>query len=240
MMVSMGNLDKAYSAPYPYALGITQTVNGIIYQFLKYNDGAGNIPGIQGMVACGDVTTKHTATCDYGTTNSDQAFRGIVRANVVLNGEACWFVIGGEPDIPVWTDTGVAADDYLVPDIIDASADGNIDTMLDGEEEQVFGVAMAADDALTTATMLELGTVTTNFTNDSGVTVTGGTSTATGTLKKLYRDSNAVARGILLTTVTGTFQTAEALTTAGGGSIAAGVDVVYSRLGAGKYRIWRR
>lgn len=50
-----------------------------------------------------------------------------------------WVVVEGVCSVK--TDTGVAFDDFLVAHTVD----GEADTMADGEEEQVFGYALAAD-----------------------------------------------------------------------------------------------
>lgn len=75
-----------------------------------------------------------------------------------------------------------------------------------------------------------------------GDVVTGGTSGATGTIRRvtLYDgDWNGTAAGyLILDSVTGTFQNAEALTTLGGGAMAAkGAQVAVGLYGGGRYDI---
>lgn len=52
-----------------------------------------------------------------------------------------WIQVGGLAYLSI-TDGSVAANDFLVND---TGVDGGCDTMADGEEEQVFGMAIAAD-----------------------------------------------------------------------------------------------
>jgi len=65
-----------------------------------------------------------------------------VAISTVAYGSYGWIQTAGIHDA-VYTDGGVAAGDYLVGH----SVDGEADTMADGEEEQVFGQALADDTA---------------------------------------------------------------------------------------------
>jgi len=91
-------------------------------------------------------------TCVYGTTTwgvVSPDFTGgsgitthVVGVGIVAiaAGSYGWVQVSGYHDA-VKTDAGVAAADFLVGH----SVDGEADTMADGEEEQVFGQALAAD-----------------------------------------------------------------------------------------------
>lgn len=91
-------------------------------------------------------------TCVYGTTtpgvvSPDFTGGNGITTNVVgvgigaiAAGSYGWIQVSGYHDA-VKTDAGVAAGDFLVGH----SVDGEADTMADGEEEQVFGQALAAD-----------------------------------------------------------------------------------------------
>ena len=93
-------------------------------------------------------------TCVYGTTvwgavSPDFAGGQGITTNVVgvgisaiAAGSYGWVQISGYHD-KVKTDGAVAAADFLVGH----SVNGEADTMADGEEEQVFGIALAADTA---------------------------------------------------------------------------------------------
>ena len=76
-----------------------------------------------------------------------------VAISQISEGYYGWMQVGGVAT--VITDGSVAAGEALV---LDSSNDGDVDTMADGEEEQVFGFA-TADDADTVGTMLLKGLI---------------------------------------------------------------------------------
>jgi len=107
------------------------------WQLLRYVQLQGAVAATAGAVSTlstsfGVVTVDRdsdqlSATCFGG------AFLGAVTADYYG-----WVVVGGVADCT--TDNAVAAGDFVVPHTVDKQCD----TMADGEEEQVFGVAVEA------------------------------------------------------------------------------------------------
>lgn len=64
-----------------------------------------------------------------------------VAINALPENNYGWIQVGGKASVTI-TDGGVAANDFIVND---TAVDGGCDTMADGEEEQVFAIAVAAD-----------------------------------------------------------------------------------------------
>ena len=215
--------------------------SGREFKYVQYDDGAGNITAIAGMVALGlgsggtSDAPLNKVTCDYGTAASDQAFAGIIIPDVVRHNEYCWIQVSGPALVDIWGDGSIQDRDYLVPDTAAATHDGAVDTMAAGEEHQSMGVATADDE---TDVMIELPSVAADF--SVGGTVTGGSSSATGTIKKIF-SAGGTQYALLLTSVSGTFSASEALTSGGGGSCATCGDFVYYRIKAGNARLrgWR-
>lgn len=93
-----------------------------------------------GMVVCYS-TTMGNVTPDISGGTSTGGAAGVALGSVTATYHG-WFVVGKGDYVLVNTDGGVAAaGEFLVPH----SVDGEVDTMADGEEEQVFAVATAAD-----------------------------------------------------------------------------------------------
>lgn len=239
----IGNVDiTKVDSTAQYPLGSEFPIGGDkVAMYLKYDDGAGNIVGIKGMatvqmgIATGSTgsAAMNTVTCDYGTAGSAQVFGGLVLADTITNGKFGWFQVSGKTHVPIWTDNAVNSAEYLVLDIAGATHDGAWDTMDDGEEEQVCADALA--DAEITAVMIELATVTTNFA--VGGTVTGGTSTKTGTVKTIFKDGTT-QKAVELTGTSLTFSASETVTSNGGAAATLG-DYLYYRIQAGNARIHR-
>lgn len=107
---------------------------------------------VQNVLADGIAVADGTCvygTATWGVVSPDFAAGSGITTHVVGVGIAAiaagsygWVQVSGYHD-KVKTDGGVAAADFLVGH----SVDGEADTMADGEEEQVFGQALAADTA---------------------------------------------------------------------------------------------
>ena len=96
----------------------------------------------QGSVAAMSDATANAwdVTVDVSEQIGTATGRAIgVFQNTVTAGNYGWILVNGYGEVR--TDGGVAAGDYLVPH----SADHEADTMADGEEEQVFAMALEAD-----------------------------------------------------------------------------------------------
>lgn len=124
-----------------YALGIVwhDYTTGKAYRYVE-----GDAALINDTLTAKEVVTwmddGWEVTNDYsnGVSNAGQAPAGVAISSIT-EGAFGWIQVSGMSD--VFTDGGVAAGDPLVPH----SVDGEADTMGDGEEEQVFAIALEAD-----------------------------------------------------------------------------------------------
>lgn len=116
--------------------------DGNIYRYVLVEDAA---------LADGDVV-EYSDTSGYEVTNDRAGGSSIgrhvagVAVGTIADASYGYIMVSGRHDA-VKTDGGVAEGDYLVPH----TADGQADTMADGEEEQVFGFALETDDGTTSA-----------------------------------------------------------------------------------------
>ena len=102
------------------------------------------------VLAIGECTCADTGGWFY--VNNDMAggtglgtFPMGVAISAIPENNYGWIQVGGLGYVSI-TDGSVAANDFIVND---TGADGGCDTMADGEEEQVFAMAIAADSGTT-------------------------------------------------------------------------------------------
>ena len=118
---------------------IFDSPDGKKYKWVKIADAVDLLTGYVLTPASTDGTE---VTPDI-TSGSSKATRGVGVALGAVDVSAtpyCFMQIAGVAT--VFTDGDVVAGDAVVAD---SAADGRADTMADGEEEQVFGFALAAD-----------------------------------------------------------------------------------------------
>lgn len=137
-------IDTARKHP----LGTRRTgAQGRVYRY-GYNAGADTL-------AAGEIVGQHTNSTYGNVTGTVATFvdgsstaglgLGMALAAIPTTNWG-WFQTNGPNDVDITTDTGIAEGDMLVVEG-GASPDGTIDTMADGEEEMVIGVAIDADAA---------------------------------------------------------------------------------------------
>lgn len=115
--------------------------NGNLYRYVLLS-ATSACAATQGSVAAiADATANAwDVTVDVSEQIGTATGRAVgVFQNSVTAGNYGWILVNGYGEVR--TDGGVAAGDYLVPH----SADHEADTMADGEEEQVFAMALEAD-----------------------------------------------------------------------------------------------
>jgi hypothetical protein len=125
-----------------YSLGdLCYAPNGNIYRYVKYLD---SVTYLAGHVCQWASATLNYVSNDY--TGGSTIGTGLTTAAGICPGIPAaatpygWLQVGGIA--LVFGDGSVAAGERVVPD----GADGRADTMAAGEEHQVFGVALDADD----------------------------------------------------------------------------------------------
>jgi len=121
------------------------------YRFVKIADA---VPVTVGMVLAPSTGGKWHATPDRngGTQLGDNvamlplgiAVVAVSADDITAGNLYCWILRKGYTSVK--GDDSVAVGDFVV---LDTAADGVADTMADGEEEQVFGLAYTADDNTT-------------------------------------------------------------------------------------------
>lgn len=132
-----------------HPLGYRVQVGGKTYRY-AYNAGADTL-------AAGEVVGWYKTTPVYGhitgtvATFMDNGTAGLgvgVALSAAPAANFCWIQTQGVGEQALTTDGGVAQGDGLVVNG-GTSPDGTVDTMADGEEELVFGWALAADSSTT-------------------------------------------------------------------------------------------
>lgn len=111
---------------------------GNIYRYVQ-NIAADSIAIADGTCVYG-TTTPGVVSPDFSGGNGITTNVVGVGISAIAAGSYGWIQVSGYHDA-VKTDAGVGAGEFLVGH----SVDGEADTMADGEEEQVFGQALAAD-----------------------------------------------------------------------------------------------
>jgi len=97
------------------------------------------------VLTLASATSAYTVSGDRSGGSAVSAIKAVgVAVGAIGAGEYGYIMCEGTHP-GVYTDGGVAADDPLVPHTVD----GEADTMADGEEEQVFGWALADDSGTT-------------------------------------------------------------------------------------------
>lgn len=147
--VSMAALTTAYATNPGYDLGqIVENGKGYRYMFVK---NVGSSSTVVGKLACWDtagaegevsMTVGDVVTPGLSTTSKACG----VWISVVAQNEFGFMQISGRAT--VYTDDGVADKDFLVCDGGDTET-FIADTAVDGEEEAIFGQALAADNDTT-------------------------------------------------------------------------------------------
>lgn len=95
------------------------------------------------VLTLASATSAYTASGDRSGGSAVSIIKAVgVAVGAIGVGEYGWVMKQGT-HLGVYTDGGVSANDPLVPHTVD----GEADTMADGEEEQVFGWALADDSA---------------------------------------------------------------------------------------------
>lgn len=130
-----------------HPLGYKVQLGSKTYRYC-YNAGvdtlaAGEIVGQHTNSTYGNVTGT-VATFVDGTSTCGLGLGMAMSAAPTLN--YFWAQTGGANDVAITTDGGVAEGDWVVVEG-GASPDGTLDTMADGEEEMVIGIAIDADTA---------------------------------------------------------------------------------------------
>lgn len=108
------------------------------YMYIKYEAGTADVAAAKGDVLLWSGTTGYTVTKDESD-EEDNMFAGVA-IGTITDAYYAWIQVGGFCN-KVFTDAGVSAHDALVPH----TTDGEADTMAAGEEDHVFGVALADD-----------------------------------------------------------------------------------------------
>lgn len=135
--------DSKYWTEDEYGVGKLFTWQGEFYRFVGVVDAAlaeGNL--VEYASTPGYVTNDRSGGSSVGRAPAGVA----VTACPV--GSFCFVQASGVGLSDLTTDGGVAAAEYLMPH---ATTDGGVDTMADGSEESVFGMAFAADASTTLA-----------------------------------------------------------------------------------------
>lgn len=118
------------------------------YRYVEYNDGDGNVAGVAGYLAylcTGTGVGKWTVTCDYDSatiaTARNQGVGFLMAA--LTNGKFGWMQISGPNDMPMLTETNVAAGHTLVAH----AANGTVIGIAAGSNHTGFplAIAVAAD-----------------------------------------------------------------------------------------------
>ena len=122
-----------------------------IFRYIKYDNGTDNLTPSVGDGTVWFDTTLGKATSDYSDASVTQP-AGFLQA-ALTDAKFGWIQTRGINRKDITTDTGVVDNNKLV---LDSANDGHVDTMLDGEEEQVVAVALK-DDGDTTETVLDAG-----------------------------------------------------------------------------------
>lgn len=116
--------------------------NGNIYRYVQILEGTAAVAVKAGDVAYYSSTDKTIVNIDLSDVATNVQAAGIIQA-VVTDTYYGWILVSGDY-ATVNTDGGVAAAGEA---LVGHSVDGEVDTFADGEEEQVVGVSLAADDA---------------------------------------------------------------------------------------------
>lgn len=134
------DLDRA-DATAAVLLGQLHTdLLGRKFRYIKYDDGSGNIAAIAGGGVSFLDSSLWVVTGDISDASPVQP-AGFTQA-ALTNGQYGWMQTGGKNRVAITTDGGVADGHALV---LDSGNDNDVDTMADGEEEQVIGFATEAD-----------------------------------------------------------------------------------------------
>lgn len=148
MAVSMGYGPTEVDAADVHGVGTLMTVpsTGKTYRWVKMVDA---VDGAIGDVVTWASTTTWEVTGDIaGGSSLGFQVAGIVVSVVDISATPyCWIQVGGIAD--VFSDGSVAAGEFVTAH---ATADGQADTMADGVEERVFGMALDADASGTAVT----------------------------------------------------------------------------------------
>ena len=155
MGVSLNLPLTEYDTTKTHPLGDKVQIGSKSYRYC-YNAGADTL-------AAGEIVGQHTnstygnvtgtvATFVDGTSTCGLGLGMAMSAAPTLN--YLWVQTGGANDVAITTDGSVAEGDGLVVEG-GASPDGTLDTMADGEEEMVIGVAIDAD---TSGSAMAIGT----------------------------------------------------------------------------------
>jgi len=118
---------------------LSVATDGTIYRYVVVND----IDLVLGSVVGydNDATNGYTVSSDRSADETSIIVAGVAVAAVDISAAAyCWIQVSGYCGT-VRTDGGVTAGEHLVMHTVDEEAD----TMADGEEEQVFAMALTTD-----------------------------------------------------------------------------------------------
>lgn len=118
--------------------GTWEHPDGNTYKYMQYEAGSSALTLADGMVCYSVDTTGYNVTPDVSDAHNTQV--ACVAQSVITDEYWGWFQVGGVHPA-VYTDGGVADGDILVGHTVD----GQADTFADGEEEQMFAVALATD-----------------------------------------------------------------------------------------------
>lgn len=133
-----GGLTASHTTAKATLGALHQSDDGNIYRYVQ-NILADSIAIADGKVVY-PTATHGVVSCDYTGGSGLTAKVVGVGISAIAAGSYGWILVNGYHDA-VWTDAGVAASEALVGHTVD----GEADTMADGEEELVFGYALAAD-----------------------------------------------------------------------------------------------
>jgi hypothetical protein len=141
--ITPGAYTDTHATP-KYTLGTISWANdGTAYRYVK----AADIDLAVGYVVCYEAAQAngYVVTADKSSDESSLLAAGVALGTVDISEKPyCWVQVSGYC-ATVLGDASVAAGDFVVPDHTGA-VDGVADTMADGEEEQVFGLALTDDD----------------------------------------------------------------------------------------------
>lgn len=118
---------------------LSVATDGTIYRYVVVND----IDLVLGSVVGydNDAANGYTVSSDRSADETSIIVAGVAVAAVDISAAAyCWIQVSGYC-ATVRTDGGVTAGEHLVMHTVDEEAD----TMADGEEEQVFAMALTTD-----------------------------------------------------------------------------------------------